>query len=254
MTATPASDMTPFRYSDPARLLEILRARERRGTTVDVRTFYGHWPERDGSAGPGVLSQWWQGHPFAVGDTTFATAEHYMMWAKARLSGDRRMMDAILAARHPREVKALGRRVQGFREKAWSEARYSIVCTANAAKFGQHPALAEYLLGTGRSVLAEASPSDAIWGIGLSADDPGVRTPSRWPGLNLLGFALCDVRRHLAGRTPGFTDGVRRRSLCWRLILWGDECQALPKCAPPFSPGFGSTRTWTRATFTGRSR
>ena len=70
----------------------------------------------------------------------------------------------------------------------------------NLAKFGQHPELRDFLLGTGRTVIVEASPRDAIWGIGLAADDSRAATPENWPGLNLLGFALMEVRRQLAQR------------------------------------------------------
>lgn len=67
----------------------------------------------------------------------------------------------------------------------------------NAAKFAQSPALRAFLLGTGRRVLVEASPVDAIWGIAMAADDARVGEPSQWQGLNLLGFALMVVRDQL---------------------------------------------------------
>jgi ribA/ribD-fused uncharacterized protein len=46
-------------------------------------------------------------------------------------------------------------------------------------------------------VLVEASPVDSVWGIGLAADDEQAASPDRWPGLNLLGFALMEVRSRL---------------------------------------------------------
>lgn len=67
----------------------------------------------------------------------------------------------------------------------------------NLAKFGQHPDLREFLLATGRSVLLEASPYDRIWGVGMAATNPDVARPSAWRGLNLLGFALMEVRERL---------------------------------------------------------
>lgn len=70
----------------------------------------------------------------------------------------------------------------------------------NLAKFAQNPALGEFLLGTGEQVLLEASPVDAVWGIGLAADHRDATRPAQWPGLNLLGFALMDVRAQLAAR------------------------------------------------------
>ena len=58
----------------------------------------------------------------------------------------------------------------------------------------QNPELKEFLLNTGDSILVEASPVDAIWGIGLAADDPAAAEPHNWQGQNLLGFALMRVR------------------------------------------------------------
>jgi ribA/ribD-fused uncharacterized protein len=72
-----------------------------------------------------------------------------------------------------------------------------IVVAGNTAKFGQHPDLHAYLLGTKDRVLVGASPRDWIWVIGVTADDPRATDPARWPGLNLLGFALMQARRAL---------------------------------------------------------
>jgi ribA/ribD-fused uncharacterized protein len=61
-------------------------------------------------------------------------------------------------------------------------------------KFSQHEVLKGYLKSTGSAVIVEASPTDAIWGIGLVQDAQGVENPHTWRGLNLLGFALMEVR------------------------------------------------------------
>lgn len=76
----------------------------------------------------------------------------------------------------------------------WDEHRVGIVVTGNLAKFRQHPSLGDFLAGTSRRVLVEASPIDRIWGIGLTRDDPAAANPGQWRGLNLLGFALMQVR------------------------------------------------------------
>lgn len=67
----------------------------------------------------------------------------------------------------------------------------------NIAKFSQHPELKAYLLGTGNRILVEASPVDKIWGVGLAKDDGKIHNPLNWQGLNLLGFALMQVRDEL---------------------------------------------------------
>lgn len=164
-----------------------------RGERVKFLFFWGHQPEPDGRIGAGCLSQWWPA-PFTVDGRVFATAEHYMMWRKATLFGDHVMALKILDAPHPHAAKALGGRVTGFDQQVWDEHRVSTVVAGNLAKFRQHPPLGAFLTGTGRRVLVEASPVDRIWGIGLSGDDPAVTDPGQWRGLNLLGFALMQVR------------------------------------------------------------
>ncbi|MFD0688253.1 NADAR family protein [Actinomadura fibrosa] len=145
----------------------------------------------------GCLSQW-HTSPFTVAGITYPTAEHYMMAGKARLFGDEEMAAAILDAGHPAEAKKLGGRVRGFDEETWAAHRFGIVVDGNMAKFSQHPELRSYLLSTGDRVLVEASPLDRIWGIGLAADDERAERVADWRGLNLLGFALMEVRERLA--------------------------------------------------------
>jgi ribA/ribD-fused uncharacterized protein len=158
--------------------------------------FWDARPGPGGTLGPGCLSQWWPAR-FVVGGLAFATAEHYMMWRKARLFGDERVAAMILDAPGPDAAKKLGREVTGFDTAVWSEHRFAAVVAGNRAKFGQDDALRAYLLGTGDRVLVEASPVDPIWGIGLAADHPDARVPDRWPGQNLLGRALMEVRAGL---------------------------------------------------------
>lgn len=159
-------------------------------------TFVFFWnpePELDGSIGPGCLSQWWPA-PFVVDGVRYATAEHFMMAGKARVFGDVEAEASVLADDDPAHAKAVGRAVRGYDTAVWAEHRVDVVTRGNVAKFSQHPDLATYLASTGDAVLVEASPEDRIWGIGLAADHPDASRPGRWPGRNLLGFALADVR------------------------------------------------------------
>ena len=166
------------------------------GTQPDYLLFWGHRPSRDGSIGKTCMSQWFEAG-FAVDGLRYPTAEHFMMAGKARLFGDGEIAGQILAAAEPGAVKALGRKIRGFDEATWVAHRSGIVEAANLAKFSQNPALRDFLLATGEKVLVEASPVDAIWGIGLAADDARAQDPAQWPGLNLLGFALMQVRARL---------------------------------------------------------
>jgi ribA/ribD-fused uncharacterized protein len=165
------------------------------GERVEFVFFWGH---QGPATGKGCLSQWFPS-PFTDDEHTFATAEHYMMWRKAILFDDQRTAARIIAADHPKQAKDLGRQVRNFDQATWEEQRYDIVVDGNTLKFSQHDDMRAFLLGTGDRVLVEASPLDRVWGIGLKADDPRAEDPARWRGLNLLGFALSDVRTVLAG-------------------------------------------------------
>jgi ribA/ribD-fused uncharacterized protein len=185
---------------DPARRLAEVVEAERRGDKLYLVPFWSHRAARPGP-GPWVLSQWWP-VPVTVSDDTYPSAEAYMMAAKARLFGDAETLELILATDDPAEAKTLGRGVRGFDPEVWEAHCYGVVVAGNLAKFTQHPELGAYLLSTHPAVLVEASPQDAMWGIGLEAAHRDARSPSRWRGRNLLGFALTEVRERLVAGLP----------------------------------------------------
>lgn len=162
------------------------------GNTVKYVFFWGHQKPKSGVS-KSCFSQWYEA-PFDIDGKHFLTAEHYMMYHKALLFGDAETAAKVLDARNPGKAKSLGRSVLGFDEAKWQEHRFEIVVKANLAKFDSDPELKEFLLSTKGRVLVEASPLDGIWGVGLAEDDVVVEDPNRWKGLNLLGFALMEVR------------------------------------------------------------
>ncbi|HEU5469956.1 MAG TPA: NADAR family protein [Actinophytocola sp.] len=97
-----------------------------RGERIKFLFFWGHQPERDGRVGKGCLSQWWPA-PFVVDGVNFRTAEHFMMWRKAKLFGDEASAAEVVRASHPRQAKELGRGVRGFDQQRWAECRFEIV-------------------------------------------------------------------------------------------------------------------------------
>ena len=193
-TSTNASTMTDIlNLRSIEDLLQALEA----GARPKYVLFWRPQPNADGSIGMSCFSQWFEAS-FEVEGQIYLTAEHFMMAEKARLFGDLETRASILTARTPAEARKLGRRVKGFDNAAWDQARFDIVVRANEAKFSQNQALRDYLLTNGDRVLVEASPADRIWGIGLAANDERAMEPRAWCGLNLLGFALMEVRARLA--------------------------------------------------------
>ncbi|MEW2527215.1 NADAR family protein [Streptomyces sp. NPDC047071] len=182
--------------TDDIRSVADLTAALRAGRRVKYVHFWGHTPRRDGALGASCFSQWWPS-PFTADGVVYATAEHWMMAAKARLFGDAEAERAALTARTPAEAKRAGRLVRGFDRAVWERERFAVVAEGSERKFASDAALRAYLVGTGDRVLVEASPVDPVWGIGLAADDPRADDPAAWRGLNLLGFALMTARERL---------------------------------------------------------
>lgn len=159
----------------------------------------------------GPFSQW---HPssFNVDGQDYRTAEHYMMAGKATTFDDPAALSAVHSTVHPRDVKAIGRQIKGYNEEVWKKVRYQIVCRGTYEKFRQNPELLDILLLTRDQEIVEASPYDAIWGVGLSEEGAArwykewvsmtARAPADkdWPGLNLLGKALMAAREMLRPR------------------------------------------------------
>jgi ribA/ribD-fused uncharacterized protein len=170
--------------------LEGLRDAARAGQGFRYVFFWSHRPEADGRLTAACLSQWWP-CAFTLDGVAYASSKP----RTARPSFF--TIAGSCVARIAAMVKKLGRAVRGFDEARWRSTCFDLVTRGNVAKFSQDPALGEFLLGTGDAVLAEASPTDRVWGIGLAAVDERAADPLRWEGENLLGFALMRARQAL---------------------------------------------------------
>ena len=156
----------------------------------------------------GCFSNWFR-RKFVIDDFEYLFVEQYMMAQKAKLFHDSEHYTAILRATQPWECKELGRQVKPFDSQAWSAVKYDVVKTANRAKYEQNPDLMAKLIETGDAILAEASPKDTIWGIGLDAAAAAETSPSEWPGQNLLGKILMELRAEFAAKKTETPETVR---------------------------------------------
>jgi len=127
----------------------------------------------------------------------FNCAEQAMMFSKAIIFGDIKTSELILNETHPKNQKDLGRQVNNFNPEYWDKIKVNLITLINYKKFSQNEELKKMLLDTGFLILAEASPWDKIWGIGLSYDDPKSWDVTTWEGQNCLGRALMNVREKL---------------------------------------------------------
>ncbi|MCL1821234.1 MAG: NADAR family protein [Prolixibacteraceae bacterium] len=161
--------------------------------------FWGHPKSKNGNLTQSCFSQWWTS-PFTVEGVKYNTAEHWMMAQKALLFRDTETFQKIILAKSPTEAKSLGRQVRNFKEEVWVSKRMEIVVQGTLQKFKQNQELKQFLISTKDKVLVEASPVDKIWGTGLAAENEKIENPKCWKGLNLLGFALMEVRDILTNK------------------------------------------------------
>lgn len=139
----------------------------------------------------------WHKTSFELNHTIYSSAEQFMMAKKAELFGDEEIKNQILSTNNVRKQKELGRKVKNFDENKWSENKIKIVYIANNLKFNQNEELKSKLLETKGKYIVEASPVDAIWGIGIGPDDQRRFNRNKWRGQNLLGKILTQLREDI---------------------------------------------------------
>jgi ribA/ribD-fused uncharacterized protein len=144
----------------------------------------------------GTFSQW-APSKFIIDGVEFNTCEQYMMYKKALMFHDYDSAKKVMETSNPKEQKAIGRKVKGFKDDVWVKYCRDIVYDANVAKFTQNPSMLSELMATNGTSLVEASPYDKRWGIGLGAENPFAQDRSTWDGLNWLGEAIQRVREDI---------------------------------------------------------
>lgn len=136
---------------------------------------------------------------FPTINVEYSSAEQFMMYHKAILFLDRKSAGLIMGTSNVREVKELGRHVVNFDNSVWNYFRSRVVYEGNKLKFTQNEKLRDSLFATKGTTLVEASPNDSIWGIGVTRTDLQASRRELWPGRNLLGEILTQIRIELMG-------------------------------------------------------
>ena len=131
---------------------------------------------------------------FKSGGRQFNCTEQYFQYKKAIFFGDEKTAARIMKTASPGQQKKLGRQVKGYNENRWEQVRAKVMEEGCLAKFIQNSHAKEKLLSTGDSRLVECSPTDRVWGIGISLMDPRALNHKKWRGQNLLGKQLEKVR------------------------------------------------------------
>ena len=99
----------------------------------------------------------------------------------------------------PKAMKDRVKRVQNLELVSWrAETGIPTLREACWHKFSQNEQLGDHLLFSTGEVLAEASPYDKTYGIGLAMTDPLASDPSQWAGSNEMGRILQEVKQRLS--------------------------------------------------------
>ena len=137
--------------------------------------------------------------PVNIDGVRYICSEQYYQCRKAETLGDEGAALKIMAADDPLTCKRLGDQATRTQEthKKWEAEKVKTMEKANLHKFQQNPHLKAVLLSTGDMLLAEASPKDTFWGIGVPIKDKRKADRKQWQGQNHLGEVLMKVRGHL---------------------------------------------------------
>ena len=145
----------------------------------------------------GCFSNWYPAE-FDYAGKHFMNSEQFMMYHKVMMFGQHELAGKIMANPDPQTCKNIARtKFPEFDAKLWDKTSRQAVKRGVRAKFRQNQPLLEELLDTGGALLAECSPYDTKWGIGIDIHDLARQDVSAWKGKNLLGRILMEVREEL---------------------------------------------------------
>jgi ribA/ribD-fused uncharacterized protein len=145
----------------------------------------------------GCFSNWYPAE-FDYAGQHFLNAEQYMMFHKVLMFHKYELADEIMETSDPAKCKKIaGQKFPEFNPELWEKTCHTIVKRGVKAKFKQNDNLLQTLLDTGNAILAECSPYDRKWGIGIDINDPDHLVVAKWQGKNLLGRILMEVREEL---------------------------------------------------------
>ena len=132
-----------------------------------------------------------------VFDKKFKNVEEAYFWRMSSEMGNQDLAKRILESRHAGEAKRLSKEIaDDLTRLKWEKENVDIMEHLLAAKASQCKRFCECLMESKETVLAEATPSK-FWGTGLSIFVTKNCSESCWPGQNMLGALLMELRAKL---------------------------------------------------------
>ena len=158
----------------------------------------------------GCFSNWYSA-AFDYAGQHYLNSEQFMMYHKVMMFRKYDYAQQIIQTEDPAECKKIaGQRFPEFDSDLWNKTSFAIVKRGVKAKFSQNEDIRKELLSTGNELLAECSPTDKKWGIGIDINDTDRFIVSKWNGKNYLGRILMEVREELRQELLITQDGILR--------------------------------------------
>ena len=143
----------------------------------------------------------------------FKNVEEAYFWRMSSGMGNQDLAKRILESRHAGEAKRLSKEIaDDLTRLKWEKENVGIMEHLLAAKAGQCKRFLECLMESKESVLAEATPSK-FWGTGLSIFVTKNCSESCWPGQNMLGALLMELRAKLILKKDKESNGRMEESI-----------------------------------------
>ena len=156
----------------------------------------------------GCFSNWYHAE-FDYAGQHYVNSEQFMMYHKVLMFRKYELADQIIQTNDPAKCKKIaGQKFPEFDSELWEKTCVAIVKRGVKAKFLQNRDILKILLNTGNAILAECSPYDKKWGIGIDINDPQRLVIANWKGKNLLGRILMEVREELRQELQNSPDGL----------------------------------------------
>ncbi len=150
------------------------------------------------SSGPLSLQS---SHPFEINSRTWPTAQHFVSGRLAQLTGNKQAFDRIMSKNDSAHAARMFLELLNVENpnklNLWREKRYEVLVRCTFWKALKNEEALRYLLSTGKQILVATSKYNDTFGAGIGRDSSDLKFPQRWPGQNLLGFALMESRKKL---------------------------------------------------------
>jgi len=147
----------------------------------------------------GFLNSFYTSHFVDENNIKYNCTEQYFMANKCLKfdKSNRALYMNIMKTTIPYTIKKYGKQVNNFDKSIWDKEKYELIKKGIRFKFSQNIKLRKKLIQTGNKNIYEATQYDKLWGRGMTMQEAKEIEDANFPGENLLGKALMEIREEI---------------------------------------------------------